>query len=70
MKDFDEDILDPYFCLKLKKFFDEISEYDILNCQCDNIHSCLECKNYVSVEQFDRVIKIKDGEVHFINFLS
>lgn len=62
-------VIDPYFCLKLQKFFDEIKREDILSCSCNDICTCDQCDNYVSVDKFDRYIKITDGEVELLDFM-
>ena len=60
----DDEIIDPYFCLRLKKFFDEITNSELYKCPLEN--ECEKCKNYVCVEEFTRCIKIKNGKIEFM----
>lgn len=62
-------LLDCYYCSNHNKFFDELNNYDLFDCM-NNHRDCDECPYCLKIDQLDRFIKFKDGEIEFLNFTS
>ena len=62
-------LLSCHYCSYHNKFFDELIIRDLFDCM-NNHHNCDECPYCLKIDQLDRFIKFKDGEIEFLNFTS
>lgn len=57
-------LLENYYCSYHNKFFDELSNYDLVKCECDDCNECTYC---LEVHQLDRLVKFVDDEIVFLS---